>query len=242
MEKINLFCLPFAGGSLFSYRSFVQKAPHSLNIISLELPGRGRRVQENLCTDLFDLVEDVFRQIQHRLDHPYAIYGHSMGSVLGYLLTRKICQLGLPQPLHLFFTGRRGPCLGIQEQLYKLPRPQFVEKLRELGGSSEEVLSNADVMDFFEPVLKADFQALETYQYQHSVPLDIPIIVMIGSEENTTPEMAMAWQRETRQELELKIFKGHHFFIFDHVEEILEIVANKLEESLVKSNELETSL
>jgi surfactin synthase thioesterase subunit len=90
------------------------------------------------------------------------------------------------------------------------------------------LLDDPDAMEFFEPILRADFQAFETYCYEQSDPLDIPIWVAIGTDEEATYEKAIAWQFETKREVEVVQFPGNHFFIFEHEREIVEIIANKL--------------
>ena len=60
--------------------------------------------------------------------------------------------------------------------------------------------------------------------------VNIPITVFIGdNEKNVTLDMAKAWKNETVGEFELKVLKGHHFFINDHVVLISEMLRNKME-------------
>ncbi|HYC27772.1 MAG TPA: thioesterase domain-containing protein, partial [Chitinophagaceae bacterium] len=102
---INIYCLPFAGGSQLSYSPFVQYESEHIQFLPLELPGRGARWREPLLTDIHEMTNDAFEQIKNGLTDPYAIYGHSMGSLIGYLLTKKILAHNLPAQLHLFFSG-----------------------------------------------------------------------------------------------------------------------------------------
>src|SRR5690606_40893251 len=97
---------------------------------------------------------------------PYAIYGHSLGSLLTYLVTIRIIREGLNKPVHLFVSGRGGPSIPRKEPpTSELPRPAFINKLRELGGFPDDLLNDEDVMNFFEPILRSDFRGVETYQY-----------------------------------------------------------------------------
>lgn len=222
--KPKIFCVPFAGGSSYSYNGF-KKLATSVEIIPIELPGRGRRIFEPLNTDIRSLAEDVFNQVRPALDAPYAIYGHSMGSVVTYLVARRIVNENLPQPLHLFVTGRGGPSVPDHEpDHHQLPRDELMAKVHEMGGSPEEFLQNEDIIDHFEPIIRADFQAVETYQHIAEKPMDIPITCMIGDEEETTYEQALAWNAETTSSLEINKFPGKHFFIFDHDKEIISII------------------
>ena len=73
MKQITVYCLPFAGGSKYSYRGYVKSAPPFLNIVPLEIPGRGARSNEKAMTRLELVAEDIFNQIKNDLDKPYAI-------------------------------------------------------------------------------------------------------------------------------------------------------------------------
>lgn len=233
MHTVNLYCLPFAGGNKYSYRPYVQHAPAFLKIIPIEIPGRGIRSDEPLLMDLNLISDDIFRQIKGKLDSPYAIYGHSMGALLGYLLTRRIVSNGLEQPRHLFFTGCIGPSLPERHLVdHTLPRHEFFKEIRTLGGSPEEVLNNPSLLDFFEPILRADFQAVASFKYVRSVPFSIPMSIGIGTEEQSTYEEAMAWQQETTHPIEIRTFTGNHFFIYDHAHEIIRMLCKKLESKI----------
>jgi surfactin synthase thioesterase subunit len=241
MKKINLFCLPFAGGSKYSYRGYARYASDDLNVIPIELPGRGTRFKDALLKDAHKMAEDVLNQIRPLLNKPYAIYGHSMGTLIGYLLTRRILEEGLPQPGYLVFTGCGGPSVKYDEPIrYLLPRDEFLAKIRELGGCPEEILQDENMMLFFEPILRSDFQVVETFEYKKEEPFDIPILVMIGLNEKATYEQALAWQEETTAAVEVRQFPGKHFFIFDFEWEIMKAIS-KLNNKIYK-DEKATSL
>src|SRR5262245_57043720 len=129
--KVNLFCFPFAGGSRYSYNSYLRSAARNIKVIPMEYPGRGARFKEKLMTDIDQIVDDSFQHIKNLTTERYAIYGHSMGSVVAYLLTKKIIEHDLPRPLHLFVSGRGGPsysdCLPPRSSLSK---DKFIESLK----------------------------------------------------------------------------------------------------------------
>lgn len=227
--QVNLFCLPFAGGSKYSFNTYMKFSPDNINIIPLEYPGRGNRFKESLMTDLPMIVNDIFNKIKNDLHTPYAFYGHSMGTIVSYLVTKKIIAAGMPQPLHLFVSGRGGPSVvnnGPPRHL--LPTSEFRNKLREMGGSPEEVLADESLMSYFEPILRADFQSLENYKYEKTPRFDIPITVMTGLEEKITTDEAQAWQEETNRPITIKRFTGKHFFIFDHSSEIINLITETI--------------
>jgi len=51
-------------------------------------------------------VEDILTNIQDKIiADDYAIYGHSMGSLLAYELYYKIIDKNIRKPKHMFFSG-----------------------------------------------------------------------------------------------------------------------------------------
>ena len=236
MNAINLFCLPFAGGSQYSYSSYVGLAPSHINVIPIEIPGRGSRLRENLLTNIHDMVDDVYYQIRGKLEAPYAIYGHSMGSLLGYLLTKKIIANRLNQPVRLFFTGCVGPSVENRERdRHLMPKEEFITKISDLGGSPDEILRDPELMEFFEPILRADFQAVETYEYEEGSPFDIPIDVVIGIDERATYREAQEWQKETTGPVRIRQLPGRHFFIFEYTQEIMNAIVHTLHAKMMIS-------
>lgn len=224
-----LFCLPFAGGNIYSYRKFEQYFPDSITLVTFDLPGHGRRLKEPLLTDLERMTGDIFHQVQDRLDGPYALYGHSMGSLLAYLLGKRIAPTAFAQPLHLFVSGRQGPPVQSQERNWHLlPKDAFIRNLLEYGGIPQEIVAEEELMDLFVPILRADFQAVSEYRYEEAAPLNIPVTVMFGSDEGLVHEDVLQWQRVTTQPIVVRQFSGNHFFLFDHLPEISRMIVQAL--------------
>lgn len=228
-EKITIFFLPFAGGSKYSYNQFKQLAPSWMKVLPLDLPGRGSRFQEELLSNVDDVVDDLFRQIKDYTNEPYAIYGHSMGATLAYLVTRRVIEEGHNAPLHLFLTGSSGPASGRKRKVRStLPKQEFIEEVQTMGGSPDEVLKDASLMEFFEPILRSDFKVLESYKHTPKTPLNIPITIIIGADEEITEEEGRAWQKETAKPIDFRVMPGNHFFILDAYKDILYLISSKL--------------
>ena len=231
---VRLFCIPFAGGNAYSYKDFKEHFAASAELFPLELPGRGRRFGEPLLTSLDKMVDELFTQVRDELEQPYALYGHSMGGRLGWLLARRVLAAGLPAPLHLFLSGCAAPSAVENRRRYQLPRNEFISMLQNMD-CPPQVLESEELMEVFEPVLRADFEANDTFEYRKEAPFDIPITVMIGTEEETTREEAFKWQEETMQKIVFTEFPGGHFFIFDHLPELSRIMSQTLSAALPNS-------
>lgn len=176
------------------------------------------------------MVDDLYRQVVGKLTDRYAFYGHSMGTLLSFRLTQRLVENGYAPPIHLFMTGRGGPSVERDNDVKRsqLPRPAFIEKVRELDGSPDEVLNDDDLMNLFVPVLRADFEAIENYVHRPGYLLSVPIDVIIGSEEKISDQEAWAWQHETDAPVAVHQLPGKHFFIIKQSKEIMRLIGRKV--------------
>ncbi len=220
---MKLYAVPYAGGHSLVYRPLQGLLNGKMEWVTLELPGRGRRAKEPLLTDMERLADDLFTAIRGELnDSDYALFGHSMGSLLVYLLAQRIVAAGLPLPRRLFCSGRGAPSVRgesfkpQEEPKHTLSKAAFWDYIDSLGGVPPELKQHQELMDYFEPVLRADIAGLENYRYRPTQPLDIPITVLYGVDDTELhPQGMLAWQQESRHAVEIYPLHGGHFSIFD---------------------------
>ncbi len=232
-DKIKLFCFPFAGGSKYSFNSYIDYIPETIEFIPLEYPGRGARINEPLLTDIYKIVEDLFIAIKDQLNGKFAFYGHSMGTLVSFLLVKKLIDYKIDLPIHLFMTGRGGPSVMDTKQRSSLPKNEFIKELKIIGGMPKSALNNEQLMNFFEPILRADFKCIELFEYNGpNNTFEIPISVIIGDKEEINMQQAQAWEKETTAPVKVKTLPGNHFFIFDHPEEVMNLIKSTLSISI----------
>lgn len=225
----TLYCLPYAGGSAHAYRPLERYVSPGLRVQGIELPGRGRRTRETLLTSLDELADDAFAQLRGEVGRGrYALFGHSMGALLAYLGLLRIRRAELPLPEALFLSGCAAPGARREEIRHQLPRAEFVAMLETLGGLPPEILQHQDLIDYFEPILRADFQAVETWQPKRDEPLPVRFAALVGSQDSVGVGQVAAWSNGTTLPLALHEFPGDHFFINAHWREIAALVSATL--------------
>jgi surfactin synthase thioesterase subunit len=231
--KVKILALPFSGANKYSYRVLQKELTDNFEWITYELPGRGERIKENFLTDIDAIVTDIYNTMLTTIKtSQYIIYGHSLGTILGYELVKKIIVSDLPLPLFLFFTGRGSPSVYERENLADLADISFWKKVSEIGGLPIEILESEELKNFFGPILRADFRTIESYVYQGlSQPLKIPIHICIGNEELIGNDKIqwkhiLKWQDETMLPIDVEFFSGDHFFILKHPEQIMQKINN----------------
>ncbi|QTE39766.1 thioesterase domain-containing protein [Mucilaginibacter gossypii] len=231
MNKIKLFCLPFAGGNKYSYRSFLASCPPWIDPITLEYPGRGERIRETFLTDINQLAADVFDQIKKMgTGMVYALYGHSMGGLVAVSALQKMAlERNLMLPSHAFVSGCAGPASQKRnKKRHLLEKKEFIREIINLHGSPAEILHDEDLLDFYEPILRADFTACETYEHLCAPPLNIPLTVITGAEEDIELKEIGLWQLETIQPVRFIQMDGDHFFILKKQAQIWQVISKEL--------------
>jgi medium-chain acyl-[acyl-carrier-protein] hydrolase len=197
----------------------------------VQLPGRGSRVREPAFTNMKPLVEAVAQALAPLLsDKPFAFFGHSMGASIGFELARLLRDRQRVEPACLFVSGRSAPQVPEEEKTtYNLPEAEFIEELRRLNGTPAEVLQHPELMSLMAPLLRADFETIETYRYEPGPPLTCPIVAVGGlHDEEVSREALEAWREQTRGNFTMHLFNGDHFFINTHQRELVETVARAL--------------
>lgn len=239
MSKPQLFLLHFAGGNCYSFHFITPLLPE-FETITIELPGRGKRMGENLLYDFALAAEDVFRQIVQRLrPGPYVVYGHSMGAYLALRVAGLLEKQDRP-PVCLIVGGNAGPGIRHGRDLHALDTETFIVELVKLGGVSQELIGNRELFEFFEPILRADFTIAERNQLDNEAPVACPVYALMGSEEEQHDKIGN-WQRFTRAAFRCEILEGDHFFIHRHPSRIAGIIRQWYDDCLEGTHLLNTS-
>lgn len=224
-DVVTLFCFPFAGGNAYSYRPIEQRMNPAIKVMPLEPPGRGRRLKESRVVSMEEMVLDSVACIRDSLEHPFAFFGHSMGALTAYLVTRQLETEQLPLPRHIFVSGKGPPHRKSRESLWHaLPLEDFKLKLYELGGCPAALLGDKELMEYFAPIIRDDMRSVAEYRYKAAPPLDLPITVMVGTTESTTSTEASEWNDMTTSDCRVLQYEGGHFFLFDHVDDICALI------------------
>ncbi|GAA1629769.1 thioesterase II family protein [Catellatospora bangladeshensis] len=212
--RVQVFCLPHAGGGAMHFQSWQGWLPHASEVIPIDLPGHGRRFRERLVEDWQCLIDDLTGQIVDRITGPYIVVGHSLGSLLAYEVARNL-QNRRNSPALLVVAGRNGPAAALSHRpIHELPDSQLLAALNRLGGTPADVDEHPELLEMYLPMLRTDLRLAETYRREPGPPLSCPIAVFGGRQDPMADSLGMlAWERETTESFDMTIFEGGHFFL-----------------------------
>ncbi len=229
-DHFRVFCFPYSGATAQVFRPLTQLLPEGVSVYSYELPGRGRRFNEEIPGTLAEIIEEAFLSINRIIDRPYIFWGHSLGGIIGYEMARHIRTNNHPLPKHLFVTGIRAPQVPKREKdVYDLPRDEFIEKIKEMGGTPEEIFNHEEMLDIMIPILKKDFKIYEMYRFTPDMPMPFPITAIGGLDDKfVSKEDLEQWSVHTSSLFDMHMLAGDHFFIFDNMNNIAQSIARAI--------------
>ena len=229
--RLRLIVFPYAGGGPRMALGWGDFLPRDVEVIAVQLPGRGVRLAEPALDSVVDMAEGVSTALRDELLEPYALYGHSLGALVAFEVARRAAWQGDPPPVHLFAGACRAPQLPrTTPALHELPESELLGELANLGGTPAEVLADSDLMAAMLPTLRADFRAGETYRYRPGPKLACPITAIGGSNDHTvSPADLDAWRAQTDAEFRRVELDGDHFFVDNRRTELLAVLRDELD-------------
>jgi surfactin synthase thioesterase subunit len=233
--KIRMFCFPYAGGNGSTYLSWANALPSSVELFTVELPGRSYRFGEPAYSSMDNLIDDLMQVFPNLTDKPYILMGHSLGSRVAFELMHRCKQVGIKMPEHFIASGSPAPHIKEkQKELYKLPREEFIEELRKLNGTPKEILENYEMMTLSIPFIRADFELSETYTYTGFEKFDCPITVFYGDKDNEISLLDIeAWGGHFSHPAVIHSVPGDHFFIEENKNAVLEKIRSVINYTLI---------
>lgn len=210
--SLRLYCFPHSGGSTGEYLRLLAAVPE-IELRVLHLPGRGRRFDEPAILSIPALVKAILDEVQFQ--PPFAIFGHSLGALIGYETAVALRARGLPGPTHLIASACAAPHLPRDlAPVRHLPDSELVE-LFAAGDEAriQHLRAEPDLLAIMVSAYRADLHLLETYR--HDQPdsqawLQCPITAVVGSRDRIQPEQVAGWAEYT-DTLHIRTIEGGHF-------------------------------
>ncbi|MFI0982698.1 thioesterase II family protein [Streptomyces sp. NPDC021093] len=225
---VRLVCLPHAGGSASFYFPVARALAPRVEVLAVQYPGRQDRRHEPAVTDLETLADQVSEALEPLADRPYALFGHSMGAIVGFLAARRLQASG-NGPAQLFVSGRRAPLLDRAGDWQPRTDEELVTEIRALNGTRDALLEDAEMLEMILPALRADYGAVRRYRYRPGAALDCPVTAFTGDRDpKARVEEVAAWQEHTLSGFDLQVLPGGHFFLVDQQSEVLGAIEDQL--------------
>ncbi|MFF0648037.1 thioesterase II family protein [Streptomyces tendae] len=222
---VRLLCLPHAGGAASYYVPVAAALAPAADVLAVQYPGRQDRRSEEPLGDLRELADRVADAVGDGDERPLAVFGHSMGALLGYEVALRLEEAGRG-PVRLFVSGRRAPsAVRPSEDMHKRTDGALLDGVRRLSGTDAQVFEDEELVRMVLPAIRADYRAVETYEPRPGDRVRCPVTVLTGDDDPmATVEEAHAWSAHTEGPTDLHVFPGGHFYLNDRAADVLTVV------------------
>lgn len=239
VSKIKLFCFPHAGGLSSIYYNWKEHLNNDIEIIPIELAGRGKRLNVPVYESMQEAVLDIYNLMKPHLDgSPFAMFGHSLGTLLVYEMIQKIQEMNGMNPIHAFFSGRLPVHIIDQQKRHTLPASELKKYIVDLGGIPPELKDCDEILDMFLPIIRSDFKLVETYEFKGNTnPFTFNISILYGYDDKLVDnQRLMEWTSYTSKQCQFYGYQGGHFFINDFTEDVVKVINKTLSTLILSTN------
>lgn len=220
--SVRLVCLPYVGGAAAAFRFLSDLVP-GVELCAAELPGRATRMNESPITDMQAVVGGLAKALNDLDPMPTVFFGHSMGAHIAHRLTLALEQAGAKGPDWLIVSAARAPSPPRDPVRWRCRQSdeRLLAFLAALGGTPEELLADEALRAMVLPLLRADFQLIESLAYETPLVVGANIAAFAGAADRMAPPAALkAWRDQTSGRFLARTFSGGHFYFQNEEDEI----------------------
>ncbi|MET7597403.1 MULTISPECIES: alpha/beta fold hydrolase [unclassified Streptomyces] len=235
---LRLFVLHHAGGSHVLYRHWPAHLPGTWDVRLLDAPGHGLLLDVPQISDAHALADFLLHSIEDELDGPYALFGHSMGALLAYEMTRRALERGLPPPVWVGVSARPAPqSAGPPSRYHELPDAELRTRLKSLDGTPDEVFDDPGLWALLAPLIRGDLRLVETWRPDPgAAPLPVALSAYAGAgDHSASPRQMAGWARHATHFTGLRVFDGGHFYFQDDPTALLRQITRDATDALEAS-------
>lgn len=227
--KLNLVCVPFAGGNALVFRQLVGSLSEAFSCSSVNLPGHDPTRPDEELMRIEDVAEQVVKEIMADVDGPIIVYGHCAGNAIAIAIARKLEKAGAD--LVTLVIGGMLPDGNPEDVLVNVSvqtGSDIIAFLRGLGGFKDvldgDTLANISRMTKHDSMETATFFAVDSRNKQR---LKAPIHVIVGDQDPLTAAYEsryLDW-KSLSDDVSLSVIEGGgHYFVTDHAPRLAEVL------------------
>ncbi len=229
-SRKRLICIPYAGGYSAAFKPLETELRGDWQVVSVDPPGHGSN-PEPLLNNLEELVQLYLDRLRTYFKPPFVLFGHSMGGKIVHRMAQQLELAGV-SPAAVIVSGCPAP--DCPPAVYKDDQA-LLKHVASFGGIPEELLRYGPFIDYFLPILRADYDAIATYICPSEQRLKAPLHVFYGTEDSVfTREDAAAWLKWAER-VEAAAFAGGHLFVQHQADELagrIRIILNYVKEGI----------
>ena len=229
-SKYNLLCFPYAGGSASVYATWGKYIGEDLSLCPVLYPSRERRAKETMPFSLNEIADSFTAECPEVFEQPYILLGHCTGAMTAYEVAKKANELYGRKPSLFIAISAPSPRMKLTDQkLTIFSDDDLLKYMADKQLIDERTLAMKGFLKYYMPIFKGDFMLHDAYDCGQIELMDCDIISMTGVDDKLVEKDKIAdWSNFTKGNYEDISFSGDHFFINNHIWDVIDIIKNKL--------------
>ena len=225
MTDPRLYIFPHAGGSPSFYVPFSKAFSPGMKRIAVQYPGMQNG--QTTIPGIESLAEKLYRILIKAPAGPVAFFGHSMGALVAFEVARRFESAGNPIQA-LFVSACAAPGRMKSEYFRELSDDDLLKFLVTISGTDPRVLDNTELVDIILPALRGYYNAIAGYICPDEATVSCPIYAFVATDDGLATDESMAgWSSHTTADFALRIFPGNHFYLAEHIPDLVAEVETK---------------
>lgn len=209
--KRGLVCFHHMGGQASTYADWSHLFNDaSIDVYSVQLPGREARLGEPYAEDFPTSVPQIARELASLALNDIFLYGHSMGALFAFEVAHALLTDHGIVVQQIFVGGLWGPSQHRTELQQRSFSVQAAVRDMQIP---QALLGEKKFMQTLLPMFEADARLFASYTYRVREPLASPITVMLGDRDPVaSAKDAEGWRSQTTGRFAIEILSGTHMF------------------------------
>lgn len=211
----QVICFPYLGGYAQNFYPLVSHLPDT-EIWAFTPPGHGMN-SETPLEHMRQLVDLYTNELLPIIQADAVLFGHSLGGITAYFVAQRL-QQKLPdvaKTLRLVLSACNTPAECGMNRYDQMSDEHLIDHLFSYDGLPKDLMHEKELLQYFMPVIRADFRMLESAATLECQPLSLPVLFLWGERDNAVPlQSALKWERYFNVPMKLQtIREGTHMFI-----------------------------
>lgn len=226
----TLYIFPHAGGSANFYAPFAKTFTADVKRIAVQYPGRRGNHDLASFTTIQELAQGVYGKLAPVVgpDDRIALFGHSMGSMVAFEVARLFEDRGNAVGA-LFVSACAAPGRVGYDYIPESDRG-LLDAMATRTGVDPSFLEDEEFATRILPTLRG-LKAISNYDCPPDARVSCPIYAFhADDDEVATREKVAPWADRTTSHFAIREFPGHHFYLNDHLPELVEDIENVIVE------------
>lgn len=230
-NKRLVYAFAHAGGSSMLYRQWKDRLKNcdSVELVAVDLPGRGTMAQQPAITDLTRLAKILADHIHADLVQRgreacrnWITFGHSFGGVLSFAVAKSMEQLHGRCPLFSIVSGSLAPAIQEKDNLHTLSDEAILARLKSDNGTPAQILEEPVLARRVVSHMRNDYEVRRQFTQMQHHKASHPLLTLCGKDDQfVTPEMMGAWKNHTASLIRQWEIPGGHFSVYNYLDLIM---------------------